>query len=186
MAGPKRTKAEREIDLVEIGLLMAQGYTGRQVAESLNTRRKYQLVEQTITRDMRELVKRWQDAQQWSVEEWVALELNQLIQARYEAWAAWEKSKGSKGGADPRFLEIVGKKSDRIVRLLGLSKPIQIQASWRDEARAAEINPDELLGHAIDRYIELHEGSARPALPGSAEEGAAEDPRGSTATTVEA
>jgi hypothetical protein len=144
MAAPKRTKAEREHDLSEIGRLYVQGQTCRQIAETLSADRAYTVSHATVGRDIGTLLQRWREEQADSIHEAKIRELEHFRLIEAEAWAAWEKSKapatkdlnevrdGLQGYTrtqritetrvgDPRFLQAAHNAAAKRAEILGLN-----------------------------------------------------------------
>ena len=90
MAAPKRTKLEREAQLVEIERRHNRGESIRDIGAQLS------LHFTTIQRDLKTIAQRYQD--KTLVERAVAVNrmIATLRDVRKEAWEAWEKSKENK------------------------------------------------------------------------------------------
>ncbi len=90
MAAPKRTKLEREAQLLDIERLHNRGYSGREIAARL------ELAESTIRRDLDTISQRYRETTLVERTEGVNRMLVALRDTRREAWEAWERSKENK------------------------------------------------------------------------------------------
>jgi hypothetical protein len=144
---PKRTPAQRLHDLEIIAELTLQHVKQTVIAQQLN------LSQQTISRDLQEVKKRWLQKADVSFDEHVAHEIAKLEILEREYWAGWKRSQqprknslvtvrektdatpgeneareGMRDG-NPRFLEGVLFVMERKARLLGLDKPTRINGT---------------------------------------------------------
>ena len=140
MSARKRTKPQRERDLVTIGALILQGKTLREIAESLARECGYSLSVQAVHRDVQTLYARWREAAGEAIETFKARELARLDLVEREAWAEWHKSKQpsmklvtvesekdarkqttvEQKTGDPRYLSAVQSAIEQRCRIVGL------------------------------------------------------------------
>ena len=166
MSAPKRTKAQREADLVLIQDWYVRGDSQRTIAERLGGLRAYRVSHQTICNDIEAILDRWRQATVQNVDELKAQELAKINTIEREAWRAWERSigksertlaekrTGEKPGersqivretlvGDPRFLEKVQWCINKRCEILGLNAPAKLEHTGKDgqpiqtETRAA-------------------------------------------------
>lgn len=128
---PKRTKQERETDLLFISRLYVRGLTLREIAASLNAEREYQLTFQTIAKDVKTILSRWRESIVDDVSEMRSAELIRINEIEREAWQAWTRSKKGADG-DPRFLTTVQWCIERRCKLFGLDGPTKIAPTTPD------------------------------------------------------
>jgi len=88
MAAPKRTKFEREKDLLEISHLYLQGITQAEIGQRLD------VTQQQICYDLKILRKRWLQSSIVNINEVKAKELARVDHLEREYWEAWERSIG--------------------------------------------------------------------------------------------
>lgn len=94
----KRTKAERERDILFCTNLFMRGYSYREISRLLNIEltkqgASYELTFQMVYYDMRKVLDEWKDDQKQNISDYVAQELRKLDRMEAELWEAWEKSK---------------------------------------------------------------------------------------------
>jgi hypothetical protein len=87
MAAPKRTKLERERDLLEVARLDRRGYTEREIARILNVSHSQ------VTYDKKKLTKRYQSSQQLERIAYDEEAVARLRDCLAEIWEAWDGSK---------------------------------------------------------------------------------------------
>lgn len=97
----KRTKDQREFDLVFCSNLFLRGYTYREISERLNEENARRGVGYTITTqmvywDMRQLLIEWKRERMENIDDYVTQELRKLDKMEVELWEAWERSKTGK------------------------------------------------------------------------------------------
>ena len=97
---PARTPEEREQHLIQIGDLRLQGWPQYKIAAELG------ISQSTVSQDLSEVVRRWQQESIKKIEEYKAMECARIDKVLAEAWEAWEKSK------KPRQEVTVEKKTD--------------------------------------------------------------------------
>lgn len=87
MAAPKRTKDQRQKDLVTIAKMYLQGYSQWAIAKELG------LSQNVIWRDLQEIRKCWKEKYTSTYEQLREEQLAKTALVEYEAWEAWHKSK---------------------------------------------------------------------------------------------
>lgn len=97
----KRTKDQREFDLVFCSNLFLRGYTYREISERLNEENARRGVGYTITTqmvywDMQHLLIEWKRERMENIDDYVTQELRKLDKMEVELWEAWERSKTGK------------------------------------------------------------------------------------------
>lgn len=138
LAAPKRTKFERERDLLEISRLYLQGITQAEIGQRLG------VSQPQISYDLRVLRNRWLQSSIVNIDEAKARELARVDHLEREYWDAWEKSKnpvktrgskkvdgeqvestiqGETGTGDPRYLTGVQWCINKRCEVLGLDAP---------------------------------------------------------------
>lgn len=90
MSRPKRTKAQREQDLVETARLLRRGVSKTEIARRLGVTR------QQIVYDWRKLVEQLHEDREQDVTAGVAKKLAEYAEVKAEAWLGWERSKEDK------------------------------------------------------------------------------------------
>ena len=96
MASPKRTKGQREIDLIEVAELYCQGIPQQKIATILANTRDYTLSQSQIAYDINTLLERWKQQSNKPINEHIAEELARVNNLERTYWNAWKKSCGSK------------------------------------------------------------------------------------------
>jgi len=154
MRGPKRNKAQREMDLEIVASLYCEGKPLRLIAEIISSKRDYSLTHVQIDYDLKILLKRWKDSANRAIDEHMAEELAKANKLEQVYWDAWERSlkiktitsqevTGVKDGqgrvkkltreeettGDPRFLAGVQWCIERRCKLMGLDAPDKLQVS---------------------------------------------------------
>jgi len=135
---PKRTKFEREKDLLAISSLYLQGITQAEIGQRIG------VSQQQISYDLKVLRKRWLQSSIVNIDEAKARELARVDHLEREYWEAWEKSKnpvktiaskkvdgqqtektiqGETGTGDPRYLSGVQWCINKRCEVLGLDAP---------------------------------------------------------------
>lgn len=94
--GPKRTRQERESDLIFVAQKYVAGWSHFEITAALNSERPYQLSRSMVSRDIGEILRRWQAAYLADVNELKTRELVRLDAVERAAWAAFESSKVEK------------------------------------------------------------------------------------------
>ena len=138
LAAPKRTKFEREKDLLAISSMYLQGITQAEIGQRLG------VSQPQISYDLRVLRKRWLQSSIVNINEVKAKELARVDHLEREYWEAWEKSKspiktkgqkkvdgevvestvqGETGTGDPRYLSGVQWCINKRCEVLGLDAP---------------------------------------------------------------
>ncbi len=91
--GPRRTKIQRERDLVTVAELYLKGYSQGYIAEVVS--KEYEgdpLTRQQINYDIKKLIKRWQKSQIIDMNDAKARELAKVDNLELTYWDAWERS----------------------------------------------------------------------------------------------
>lgn len=89
----KRTKIEREADLVVIADLYKRSWTFRQIAEELTKRRSYSLSYVMVKHDLDLVLSRWKEKQSAYIENFVVLQVQQIQAMKQECWSEYLRSK---------------------------------------------------------------------------------------------
>jgi hypothetical protein len=152
---PKRSKAQRESDLLFIERLWLRKKTHAQIAEELNKVRPYTLSRQQVAFDCKKLLDRWRKDSAEMIAAAKTRELTGLDEQERELWEAWEKSKldaerktveqtdgDGEGGkrnrasvtkegqcGDAVYQRLILDIRDRRAKLLGLDEPTKTELS---------------------------------------------------------
>jgi len=176
--GAKRTKGERERDLVEEAKLYFQGQTQQQIADAINASRPYNLTNRAIGHDLRQLRRQWHEESMVDIGQVKARDLAELRTVQSEAWRAWYASIGEvqektvtegvnmrRGSTletkthkkiqtgDVRYLNVILRVEERIAKLFGLDAPQIHEINWRQQFEAAGIPADE----AYEQFVAMIE-----------------------------
>jgi hypothetical protein len=141
MAARKRTKSQRERDLVITAEMYIAGKTQAAIAKKVGVSRPQ------ITKDLAEIQRYWRKTTTLLIDDHKAIQLAKLDRLEAECWDAWEASqqpstvkeaRDTKAGqypgrsamtrevssaGDPRFLEAIGRCIERRCKILGLDSP---------------------------------------------------------------
>jgi len=90
---PKRSRAQRALDLRTIAKWQAEGKHAKTIEDMLKAIRPYHIKLRQIELDLDEISRIWQAEAVASREKWVARELAGLNRQEEELWAAWDRSK---------------------------------------------------------------------------------------------
>ena len=94
MAAPKRTKGQRERDLVLVSQMYLRGETQEAIAVAVSANYDgFELSRQQMGYDIKKLHKRWMRTQLINIDAAKARELARVDSIEREAWDAWERSK---------------------------------------------------------------------------------------------
>lgn len=152
---PKRSRAQREADLLTISELWLEEWTYGEIRDELNKRHAgvYSLSRSAIQQDVAEIVKRWKKETAANVGNRVEKEKRKLDRVEKEAWKEYRASQGDfikkEASADPatgktvgqvkvtteqrigdaRFLEVIARCHDRRAKLQGLNAPDRLDAT---------------------------------------------------------
>ena len=170
MAAPKRTKFEREKDLLEISHLYLQGITQAEIGQRLD------VSQPQICYDLKTLRKRWLQSSIMNIDLAKAKELARIDHLEREYWEAWEKSKnpvktrGSKkvdgatvestiqaetGTGDPRYLSGVQWCINKRCEIVGMDEAKNFEITWREQAKIEGIeDPDAFYEDLVQRFEE--------------------------------
>lgn len=171
MRGPKRTKFERENDLVKTTSLYLRGYTQEKIAGEIGVTREQ------IKYDLEKVQRRWREDTKIDLDAVKQKELAKLEELEHTYWQAWKRSLEpikkvrieKKAGelekvirtreqllGIPAYLEGVVKCIQERAKLLGIYAPIKqdVKVDFTDELR------DLLMSGAVSRAdVELEVGS---------------------------
>lgn len=183
----KRTKGERETDLIEIAELYLKGETMQSIATQISAQRHYSIGRSTIYNDLQVLHARWKESQLVDFDAAKAKELTRIDKLESEYWFAWSRSlrqseeilteriqdnlqnQGNAGVGhvrekvkkreittygDPRYLQGVQWCIDKRCKIFGLDAPKQVEINWRDEARLAGYDPDQLEDGLVQEFVD--------------------------------
>lgn len=179
--GPTRTKDQREYDLQEIASLYLQGTIQVAIADELNKKRPYEITQQTISRDLKTIRKRWLDSSVRDFDEARADELAKIDLLEVTYWQQFEASQEpvikrktakkvdgktteatqevSLGTGDPRFLQGVQWCIDRRCKLLGLDAPAKNEVTGKGggpiQTQQTPLNLNRLTDDEIESYISI-------------------------------
>jgi len=93
MAAPKRTKIQRERDLVIVAGLYLKGYDQRHIASIVSDEyADFTICRQQVGYDIKKLIKRWQASQLVDVDQAKTGELAKVNNLELTYWDAWENS----------------------------------------------------------------------------------------------
>lgn len=188
MAAPKRRPFEIDRDHLEISRLYLQGRTQTEIAEELkkDPTRDYTLTQQTISRDLRTIQRKWLETSLINFNEKKSIELAKIDTLEREYYREWERSKLSKAktqtekseskgktkqsakivkedvNGDPRYLQGVQWCIDRRCQLLGLDAPKKMHIAASDVL--AKFNFDSLTKDQLQRLANGEEPSK--VIPG--------------------
>lgn len=180
MTGPKRSKAEREHDLVVTAKLYLQGKNHWEIQDAINESHEYHLSRNQITYDIKDLHNRWRESALVSFDEAMAMELAKIDVLEQEYWQAWQRSVGThrevtksteqSGGdkepwkkskavirekelaGDPRFLEGVRWCIQKRMDIFGLEAPKKLLVGWKEAALKSGADP-EILESVYDETV---------------------------------
>jgi hypothetical protein len=196
LSAPKRSRAERENDLVIVADMYIRGKTQAQMLEHLGDIRDYSLTQQQISYDIKAIHKRWLDSSLVDYDQVKARELARIDRLEQEYWDAWIRSLQDKEvsvaakttgkettsktelrregqAGNPRFLDGVMKCIEQRLKIFGLYAPTQIDVSWRQEAEEKGIRASDIFEEFVGQYmaaLKPGDGAASTrSLPGSTE-----------------
>ncbi len=89
----KRTKIQREGDLVQIAKMYLRGASAIEIMRWLNMNRPYHLHVTSVQRDIQLIINRWRELYISDMDKAKQQELAHLAQLEGEYWEAWERSK---------------------------------------------------------------------------------------------
>lgn len=92
----KRNEAQREHDLAYTAERYLQGDTHLQIAQSLSASRDYSISRSQITKDMDEIIKRWQNAANEAINAVMAKQLAKIDALEAKYWAGYERSQSER------------------------------------------------------------------------------------------
>jgi hypothetical protein len=165
----RRTREEREYDLIEIERRLLRGERQAEIARALGMSRSQ------VLRDVRRIEQQWREALVRERTEWKMLELARLAELERTYWEAWLASRrprtvetverapaGTEARASVRTEQRDGNPAYlagilaciRVrIELLGLDEPLRISLEMAREeaerlARVYDLDPDEVLAEA--------------------------------------
>jgi hypothetical protein len=194
MAAKKRTRGEREADMVNISQLYIQGWSHQAITNKLNAERHYTLTRSQISHDIQCILDRWRKAYLVDVNEAQIRELARLDELENQYWQAWERSQHdaiitqeidikdelSGGQSYTRKKRVLNKEKQtgqdsyllgiqRCIELrckiLGLDAPAKVEIDWRTEAVKMGIDPDEMFNSTVQQISCVIEKSQKSASP---------------------
>lgn len=136
----KRTRLQREKDLLLIADLYGKNYSYRKIADKLNQERPYNITFQQVSYDIKSLFDEWQAEHKEKVDSYLIEQLKKLDLLECEYWSAWERSK-----AEFKKKTIKGKGCSA-----GQKKSMPMEQTLHTEERNG--NPAYLAG--VERCIE--------------------------------
>ena len=158
MAAPKRTRGQRERDLILVSEMYLRGETQANIAVAVSANYEgFNLSQQQMGYDIKKLHGRWIQTQLINIDAAKARELARVDKIEREAWDAWERSKEdaetvtTKGKGtkdvpaqmektvqlkgqvgDGTFLRIVQWCVEQRCKILGLDAPRQMELGGKD------------------------------------------------------
>jgi hypothetical protein len=88
----RRSKVDREADLVVVANLYLKGMTQQQIAQEIAANRPYEIKRSQIANDIQEIHRRWQESYLTTINALKVRELARIDRLEAEYWSAWEKS----------------------------------------------------------------------------------------------
>lgn len=179
MPGPKRTKDQREQDIVLVAEWYLKGKLQQEIADHLGSIRDYTLTQQQISGDLRTIRNRWQASALRDFDELKAQELAKVDRLEITYWESWDRSLGPKETrtaaqirgvnstdqdkvvtqqqtGDPRFLVGVQWCINKRCDIFGLDAPTKVAPTDPSGRKAYVLTESErmerlttLLGHAL-------------------------------------
>ena len=139
----RRTKFQRQQDLVLITDLYVRNQTVRAIAEHINSIRNYSVSFKTIANDIKSVIINWTIQREEILSEHVSIEFQKSYERERILWEAWERSTKRKnkkrrilngvvgvefgvefGVGDWRFMELMRREAEFRCRLLGSFAPL--------------------------------------------------------------
>jgi hypothetical protein len=119
--------------MAEVAGLLRSGHSQTTIARLVGVSRA------TVQRDLQRLRATWRRSNPEAVDAARCLAEGKLRWICKEAEAAWEDSKSSEGGPDPRFLETIRRGLADYRALLGLDSPVPQEVDVRGEVRTMTV-----------------------------------------------
>lgn len=91
----KRTKLQREEDMVAIADLYKRGWTMRKILARINDSRPYSLSLGSIKNDIDRVLKRWREKQSSYIDNFITVQIEQIQEMKRELWNEYLRSKKS-------------------------------------------------------------------------------------------
>jgi hypothetical protein len=171
------------MDLQLVETFTLRGMTHVQIAQEISKQRKYSLSRQQVSLDCCKLTRQYEQAALESFSQQRARALRKLDLTEFEAWSAWDKSKGKKEPGDPQFLRVILETHAHRARLGGWEAPTRTEISGPsggpvEVTAAMPLDPQQKL-ELLKRHVQRLEDAAKtcvkielPAAPVSAPAGA--------------
>lgn len=169
MAAPKRTKIQREKDLLRTAELYLKGWPQYAIAKELK------VSQPQIAYDIKDLIGRWKEKAVMNIDERKAEELAKIDRLEAEYWQGWEDSRrptkvstaqattaGANPGktvtskeitsaGDPRFLTGVAQCIEQRCKILGLHAPTKLQGSFTHDHEYTDKEVTAIAAHLAGR-----------------------------------
>lgn len=169
MAAPKRTKIQREKDLLRTAELYLKGWPQYEIARELK------VSQPQIAYDIKDLISRWKEKAVMNIDERKAEELAKIDRLEAEYWKGWEDSRrptkvstaqattaGANPGktvtnkeitsaGDPRFLAGVADCIEKRCRILGLHAPTKLQGAFTHDHEYSDKEVAAIAAHLAGR-----------------------------------
>jgi len=155
----RRSKPERQQDLVLIAEMYVKNNSVRFIAEHINKVRGYRVSFQTVANDIQDILKEWSEKKEGMISNHVAIELEKSLIRERKLWEAWEKSEStqkkthikkkgkSKDNPDQiemnrseedglgyyKFMELMQREADFRCKLLGSFAPKEIENTIKSD-----------------------------------------------------
>lgn len=152
----RRTKPEREKDLVLITEMYTKNFSVRAIADEINRIRHYSISFQMVFKDIQCVLKEWQQKKEDMISNHVAIELEKSLIRERKLWEEWESSKEvrktvkvkkkGKTANGPenlemesneafgigyyKFIELMQKEADFRCKLLGSFAPTEVKGEF--------------------------------------------------------
>lgn len=144
---PTRKPFQRERDLETIGNLYLQGWSQHRIVEKLNQERDYELTQQTISNDLKEIQKRWQANTVMPLDTHKQKELARIDKLEEHYWQEYMASK------EPRKITSKAAKSKPGKPDAKGNATSQLEQTGTERIEQREGNPAFLQG--VERCIKL-------------------------------
>ncbi len=155
--GPKRSRDQRDQDLVVIAELYLKGKSQAEIAGNIGQIRDYTLSQQQISGDLRTIRKRWLESSIRDFDAQRAQELAKIDYLELTYWDSWEQSTKDSVNA-PKFLAGVQWCINKRCEVLGLNAPAKVAPTDPSGRRPYVLTESEriekltaLLGQAMER-----------------------------------
>lgn len=172
----KRTKAERELDLVFIADLYLRHRTQFEIRDELNAVRRYNISRSQIMYDINKIHGRWLESSLVNFDKVKAREMARIDRLEREYWVSWLESKEDRETSttsqstgirayerielkrvgqvgNPRFLEGVQWCIEQRMKIFGFYAPTRVDLEWRREAEAAGLKASDIFEQIVAEYM---------------------------------